>query len=48
MAEVLIARGALVEEADAAPWATPIAWAKNESQPNFSLLDGTQVGAWMS
>ena len=27
MAEVLIGRGALVEEPDAEPWATPLAWA---------------------
>jgi hypothetical protein len=41
MAEVLIARGALVEETDTEPWAKPIAWAKrmNHSQI-LSLLDG--------
>jgi hypothetical protein len=42
MAEVLIARGALVEEADAEPWATPIAWAKRMNHRQIlSLLDGT-------
>jgi hypothetical protein len=39
--EVLIKRGALIEEQDAEPWATPMAWAKrmNHSQI-LSLLDG--------
>ncbi|MGH9595029.1 MAG: ankyrin repeat domain-containing protein, partial [Bryobacteraceae bacterium] len=42
MAELLIARGALVEEPEAEPWATPSAWARkvNHSQI-LSLLDGT-------
>jgi ankyrin repeat protein len=41
MAEVLIARGAPVEEPDAEPWATPIAWAKRMNHNQIlSLLDG--------
>jgi ankyrin repeat protein len=42
MAEVLIARSALVEEPDAEPWATPIAWAKRMHHSEIpSLLDRT-------
>jgi hypothetical protein len=41
MVEVLVARGALVEETDTEPWATPIAWAKKMNHSQIvSLLDG--------
>jgi ankyrin repeat protein len=40
MAEVLVARGALVQEADTEPWATPIAWAKRMDHSQIvSLLE---------
>ena len=42
MAEVLIARGALVQETDTEPWATPAAWAKRMDHSRIvSLLGGT-------
>jgi hypothetical protein len=42
MAEVLVARGALVQETDTEPRATPIAWAKRMDHSQIvSLLDGT-------
>jgi ankyrin repeat protein len=42
MAEVLVARGALVQETDTDPWATPVAWAKRMDHSQIvSLLDGT-------
>jgi ankyrin repeat protein len=41
MAELLIQRGALVEEPDAEPWAMPIAWAKRMNHGQIlSLLEG--------
>jgi ankyrin repeat protein len=41
MVEVLIARGAPVEESDAEPWAMPIAWAKKMNHSKIlGLLDG--------
>lgn len=40
MAELLIARGALVEEPHAEPWATPITWAKKMNHKEIlSLLE---------
>ena len=42
MAEVLIARGALVDEPDAEPWATPRSLGpKNDHQQVVSLLNQT-------
>jgi hypothetical protein len=42
MAELLIARGASVEESDAEPWARPIAWAKKMNHSKLlSLLHDT-------
>jgi hypothetical protein len=45
MAEVLLKRGALVEESDAELWATPIAWAQKMGHSHILQLLQGNLGA---